>query len=84
LNLTTWQSGHPPGDSVTHLNLDTTSRRPPGRRHQCASFGLEGAVSPVPPLAIERWEGGWGEEDGGPLTGVAWVVVVVGGLRWVF
>jgi hypothetical protein len=42
------------------------------------SFGLDGAASPVPQLGTGRWGGGGGEEDGGPLTGAAWPVVVVG------
>jgi hypothetical protein len=40
-------------------------------------------ASLVPPLETERWEGGGGEKDGRPLTGAAWVAVVVGRLRWV-
>jgi hypothetical protein len=80
MDLTTQQPDQPPGDPVTHLNPDPTSRRSPGCHHRSVSLGLNGAVSLVPPLGTERWEGGGGEEDGGPLTGAAWVVV--GGSRW--
>jgi hypothetical protein len=38
-------------------------------------------VSPVPSLGTGRRGRGWGEEDGGSLTGLALAVVVVGGLR---
>jgi hypothetical protein len=60
-----------------------TSHRPPRRRHRCASFGLDGAGSPVLPLGTGRWGEGGGEADSGQLTGAAWVAVVVDGSRWV-
>jgi hypothetical protein len=80
MTLTTRQSHHPPGDPVTHLDSYSIGRRPPGRLHQCTSFGLDGPVSPVPPLGTGRRGGGGGGEDGGPLDGAARRVAVVGGL----
>jgi hypothetical protein len=49
--------GHPPGDSVTHLNPNLTGRQPPRRRHRYASFGLDSAASPVLPLGTGRSRG---------------------------
>jgi hypothetical protein len=80
VDLSTWQLNHPPGDPVTHLNPYLTGCRPPGIHHRCASFGLYGAVSLVPPLGIRRRGGGGDVEDGGPLHRAAgWKVEQ----RWV-
>jgi hypothetical protein len=83
VDLSTWQSNHPSGHPVTHLDPYPTDHHPPGRLLRRASFRLDSAVSPIPPQGIGRWGGGgvgWGGEDGGPLDRAARVTAVVGGL----